>query len=549
MNTFADDDGVRKANGDSGNLLARRRKDIRPRKGRIFTFDKSAVLKICAHHNEYIHGGTTLKGLERFDDCRNYGISESVEQKLIGLEIDRLSAAIKAEEAFLFNSEGVFDSTKGPVFSEVSDVADQIRLNFEIIRHDNMIHVLEHCPDLMESAVDDFKRARTRLFGRYKQDEIHVQGCQPKILEPPERNLKAYFALVDYVTASIGRLLFRSASSRYWENNLLSVLVQWSTKLKVLSHDPARYAAQSLDQGEDSLVQLVAGMESRSITLLRIRKAADSSEHRDIDALNQETDITSRYYREKTFFRDRVERLLKNSLDALLKNTDGSTSADASFEMCTLVFRTGLDGLPTTLSNSRYGVISASSDAVRVNVSYTAMELVLKNVKGLEPQGYLSQRDEHSIDSDAAVIDWEWCEHTIHDTPTRAVIEIAKMDDLISILVPLGLTSTYTSVKIDNLFALASSGTEEDDPIIQFEPPPERFEAHLTVSTAQYLRNQKDPMVVQYHDPDVSSVSTSSSKLGYQGEQKVPLSSKYTNELQQEVICTRRFSGTLQIKI
>ena len=66
--------------------------------------------------------------------------------------------------------------------------------------------------------------------------------------------------------------------------------------------------------------------------------------------------------------------------------------------------------------------------------------------------------------------------------------------------------------------ALASSGTEEDDPIIQFEPPPQGFEAHLTVSTAQFVRTQKDPTVAQYHDPDVCSVSASSSRLGNRGK-------------------------------
>ena len=33
---------------------------------------------------------TTLKGLERFDECRNYAISDEKEQELIGREIDRL---------------------------------------------------------------------------------------------------------------------------------------------------------------------------------------------------------------------------------------------------------------------------------------------------------------------------------------------------------------------------------------------------------------------------------------------------------------------------
>ena len=517
MPLFADWSCARKSDKAFEKLPQRRRKDIRPRKGRKFCFDKPGVLDICAHHEEYSHGGTTLKGLARFDDCRNYGVSEETERRLIGYEIDRLIMAIGTDGPFLFDSGGVFHDTGDDTFTEISHIADQIRLNFEIIKHDNTMHVLEHCPDLMESAVNEFKQARRRLFGRYKQDEVHVQGCQPKILEPPERNLKAYFALVDYVTSSIGRLLFRCATSKYWENHLLSVLAQWATKLKVLSHNPAHYAAQSLDQGEDTLVQLVACMETRSITILKIRKAANAADHKDIDALDQETDITDRYYRENTFFREHVERLLKEVLDSMLNREDNKKLA-SFFELCTLVFRTGLDGVPTTLSNSRQGNISASSDAVRVNCSYTAMELAVRNIQAITALPNAPLEGARKTDPNAAVVDWEWSDQKIQGGKMRATTYVSRMDDLVSILVPLGLTSTYTSVRIDSLMSLASSGTEEDDPIIQFEPPPQGFEAHLTVSTAQFVRKQTDPTVAQYHDPDVCSVSASSSRLGYRGK-------------------------------
>ncbi len=441
-----------------------------------------------------------------------------MEGKLINLEIDRLIAAVTTDGPFLFHSNGAFGATKDENFAEVSDVADQIRVNFEIIRHDNTMHVLEHCPDLIETAIGNFKEARRKLLGRYKQDNVRVEGCQPKLIDPPERNLQAYFTLVDYVTGSIGRLLLGSATSKYWENQLLAILAQWATKLKVLSHNPAHYATQSLDQGEDTLVQLIAEMETKSLTIVKIRKAVDASEHKDVDALDQETDITSRYYREKMFFRENLERLLKHSLDALLNSTESFKPKNASFEMCTLVFRTGLDGLPTTLSNSRQGSISASSDAVRVNCSYTAMDLAVRNLTALQPHSHLPERETDRVDRDATVVDWEWSDQTKKVSHMRETLEILKMDDLISVLALLGLTSTYTSSKVDALMALASSGTKEDDPIIQFEPPPQDFEAHITVSTAQHTRKQKDPVVAQYHDPDVCSVSTSSSKLGFRGE-------------------------------
>ena len=191
------------------------RSNIRSRKGMVYTFDKAKVLEVCAHHKEFKNWGTTLKGLAKFDDSRAYGVDDDVEVKLVEIEVDRLISAVSVEGPFLFSSNGLFRGAEESVYSDLSRVADQIRLNFEIIRHDNAMHALKHCPDLLDSAVDDFREARIRLLSRYKHDELHVEGSEPKLLQPPQRNLEAYFALVDYVTASIGRLLFRVAISSY----------------------------------------------------------------------------------------------------------------------------------------------------------------------------------------------------------------------------------------------------------------------------------------------------------------------------------------------
>ena len=498
------------------------RSDIRSRKGLTFEFDKAKILEVCTHHKEFKNWGTTLKGLAKFDDSRGYGVGDEVEMKLVEIEIDRLISAVSTQGPFLFNGDGLFQETDEGDYTELSQVADQIRVNFEIIRHDNTMHALKHCPDLLESAIGDFRKARIKLFSRYKHDELHVEGSEPKLLQPPERNLRAYFALVDYVTSSIGRLLFRVATSIYWQTHLLSILAQWASKLKVLSHKPAHYAAQSLDSGQQFLVELIAGMESRSAVLLKIRKAADAAEHKDVDALNQETDITSRYYKEKKRLRDNVERLLKNTLDALIHPEDNGGSS-AAFEMCTLVYQTGLDGVPTTLSNSREGNISASSGAVRVNCTYTALDLLMQNVREIaKRESSITPRTIHTSKSpdNHVAIKWEWVNDTDQEANTASEIEISTMDMIISVLAPLGLTSTYSSVRVEELMTILSNVIDEDDPIIQFAPPPRGFEASITLTTSQHTAKLKNPAISRHRDPDVCSVSASSSELGFKGKSR-----------------------------
>jgi hypothetical protein len=288
----------------------------------------------------------------------------------------------------------------------------------------------------------------------------------------------------------------------------LSVLAQWRTKLKVLSHNPAHFALRSLDDGDQLVQHLNQGFELKQAFFLKIRLAPDATEHKDIDTLDTETDVTARYYNEKTFFRQRLIWLFKYAARPLL-NSDNSNALAGCFEACTLVYKTGLDSIPTVISNDREGEISASSEAVRVNCSYAALDLLIRNARAvpLEPP---ATRDSQNLVRDIkARIHWEWSNGNSGES----------INHLISVTIPLGLTSTYTSGTMDSLISLAGSGTEEDDPIVQFESPPKGFQALFTISTAEWMLKQASLMLGRYHDPEICPVSGSPMRFGVRGEQ------------------------------
>jgi hypothetical protein len=198
---------------------------------------------------------------------------------------------------------------------------DQILTNFQIIKHDNARISLEHFSGDKETVIKDFKSSKQRLISRYKRDRTHVLGCEPKMIEPPERNEKVYFALVDYITSSVGKILVRTASSSYWMKQNLSILAQWRTKLKLLSHNPSHYALRSLDDGDQLVQQMNTGFELKQAFFLKIRLAPDASEHKDVDTLDTETDVSARYYSEKTLFRQSIIWLFEYAGRTLLIQT------------------------------------------------------------------------------------------------------------------------------------------------------------------------------------------------------------------------------------
>lgn len=328
-----------------------------------------------------------MKGLEKFDDTRRYGNSNEGQKRLTRIEIKRLIKVVEDTEPFLFDSHGVLTSTTEEGLAELSNLADQINSNFAILKNDNARHVLQYCPSRLYRAVSvsAFTRSRRTLYARYKQDLDKVLGSRPKTLEPPNRNKEAYFALVDYVTGTAARLVTRSAYSAggYWENHALAILAQWAMKLKVLPYNPAYYAAIALDDGDVMVPTIVEESRVKKELEILVPVAETANEFTSVNALDQETDITTHYYEENFLNRDYMENILQNALAALYASESSGNNA-SYFELSTLVYQTGIEKTLTVLANDRDGDYSASSDPAHVKCTFTAFEQLLSNAFALQ---------------------------------------------------------------------------------------------------------------------------------------------------------------------
>ena len=60
------------------------------------------------------------------------------------------------------------------------------------------------------------------------------------------------------------------------------------------------------------------------------------------------------------------------------------------------------------------------------------------------------------------------------------------MDQIISFMVPLGLTSTNVANIIDDMVHFAYVNAREEDAVILFEPPPREFEATFKISMTEF---------------------------------------------------------------
>lgn len=466
------------------------------------------ILTRALEHERYSIGGISLTGLPKFDDLKNYDVPSSTEKHLWTLEIRRLIADAASEAAITFSSNGILDRTDPTTFEDLSNLADQIICNFAIIDHDNTLHVLEHCRwfGTLSAAVPNFKEARTRLTTRFEQDEDKVKARRPKLLDPPEVNQEVYFALVDYITSTIARLVVRSASSEYWNNHLLAILAKWASKLKVLSYNPTHYASLSLSAAEDLLARMTTSEAKENVTVLKIR-ATDAGESQDemgIDA-QAEADITGYYFQDHYVLRAHLASLFRRAVSALYASEKTGNPPNC-FEVCTLVYETGLERSLTVISNDRRGDVMATSDATHVTCSYAAFETLIKNAEYLKS---VSQPP-HSDAGEQTSIYWNWTEGVDNSASTTRSFRTSHFDDIVSIMVPLALTDTRTGIDMGIMLDYATGHSEDDDPVIQFDR--KHFTAKFVVTTAAWEDKQhklKFANTANGPDPDVRPISGS----------------------------------------
>ena len=499
----------RSSRQDSQMHRKRHRRDIMKR-DRSLSFDREAIIKVNNSHEVYKNKTIELKWLAHFDDCTNYGLTPDNEKLKRACEVDRLLRLVAGDgqSPILFRSDGAFKQTTDAGYEDLSKVADQILINMAIIMHDNSLHALRNAPTCWETAVEEFKLARRTLVARFRSSSGAEEdgGTRPKPLDDENANKKAYFALVDFSTACIARLLVRSAWSKrhYWDKYIISILACWSTKLKVLYYSPPENTHQSLEAGEVEIRSMVGEGKLRQ-DLILIVSDSEKKESTEVSTTRVDMDVTTIYYEEHILFRHHIERLLRNVLRTLFAG-ESSGEGVSCFELCNKVYETGLGRTLTVASTGRDGCLSASSDPRLFRYSWTGLELLQSNSREIFEQ-------RKACDMNTAVrVDIEW--NSPFEYKPSGPHHTSSLDDLVSILVPFSLASPWSAFLVDKLVHLSSSGTEENDPILQYAfPECNDYKGKYSIRTNAFEGQERDD---QKYVGDAHVISlTKASSLGH----------------------------------
>ena len=208
-----------------------------------------------------------------------------------------------------------------------------------------------------------------------------------------------------------------------------------------------------------------------------------------------------------------VRRVLHNLL-----SKQSRIALASCFEVHSAVYKARPDGMPTTLSSDRLGEVSASADPFVIKSTYTALKLVVENLKTLrERQPHPTPSVSATSRSEKTTISCAWASADASHESFGQSIETDNVDDVVSIIVPLSLSTVMMAISLAHLISFAGVGTVDEDPILQFKRPPRDLQVHVTIPTADWQEKEANLAKFHFKDEEITTLSHNPIRIGLEG--------------------------------
>ncbi|ROV97289.1 hypothetical protein VSDG_04822 [Cytospora chrysosperma] len=391
--------------------------------------------------------------MPQFDDLRAYlpAQAKSTANKLWEKEATRLIEAVRSPDHIpALPNEGYSGEGNKEGYQDLARLAEMIHSALSLCLLDNECINVESCKPLANR--DRLKKLIQQA--QVSQTNSEWEGGAGGEGESGDRAAKkkdAVFSLIDYISAVLARLLSQMATGKYWSENVLAVLTQRVTKLKVLLLDMHANTVISCHAGEAALDR--TGISSRlSDGILNEEECEEVM--RMIDAETKEGLTTAanaevaRYCVDQNRNRSGIDMIFRYILLSLrFQNRSGLDGT--SFEICSMVYATGFEDFKALLFQDSDLEYSASSDQDTLNTAYSAFKILtqaLKHVRQDAPARAPGQLQ--------TTVEWRYSEAENSQSSTsleedpydlrgcrRHTAVMQSMRDIISVMIPLILTS------------------------------------------------------------------------------------------------------------
>ncbi|RBR07079.1 uncharacterized protein FIESC28_10825 [Fusarium coffeatum] len=344
----------------------------------------------------------------RFGDLSRYSISNEDENSLWEIEAARLIDNLKAAPE-TFNpdcSSTMLSAIDTAGFTYLEKLSDQMLCALSMCGLDDSSVLETHCSAAASPNGSIVGRSFKKLEdeSRYRPETYQVRGVPmssvphkaiwsgqvPQTVPPPMVTLDdvdavTYYLLVDYITATLARILLTGFNRHqlYWLGIVVTVLAKFSTKLKALSHNLHEFLLETLITYDNlrkcpDLHKFYAG-DNLSDVDLNIRIATIKL------TIGSSDSYLADYVSDMGVVSNWLFRLLWHILtDMKTRNTRGRTTDE--FEISATVFSAGSRGVSTLVYQNRPGHISGSSSSVAVAMYHRAFEIMMDTAASIKKE-------------------------------------------------------------------------------------------------------------------------------------------------------------------
>ena len=469
----------------------------------IYHPEPNGVFQATKDHKSWAPSGRSpyvYENLPEFDGLKAHGLSEDEEDKFVWDEIRRYSRYAESDKPDPFDSAGVFDKTDAVGFADLSSLIDQIQCNLQIVLYENASLALEHCPNT-ELYRSYFRPLRVKILERYGKEPRSITGRCPRRLSDPDKNIRGYHALVDFIFGSMAWWLMRVAQNKKWESQIMAILARWAVKLKIIALNPNHCAQYSLSRGYDTIRRLsIADEDEDEITVPLLDNTSD--EPTTIKFSGDVINWAFGYYISKLQLRNVLEEIIVGVTSNMIIPKVGCRSS-ASFEVRTLIYKGGLRETLRELFVPRDTSVIVSSDPSSIVHSYIALQLAVVNAERIDEASARKPKPQfneaNGTDSDTIVMEWK-------QENSKGRVETDRLDDLISVLVPLGLRISRSRLR--GLAALLHSDMRDGEELMEISNlhRSDSITTEFRLNTKAFLK-RKRAVNLPFVDPDVISTS------------------------------------------
>lgn len=404
---------------------------------------------LFARSNESSGWFETALKVRSLDNFESFSIPDHKAEALWRLEAERLISGVNDASAdVLFPDAGI----PGGDYTLLSSLVTEILALDNICVVDNEALVREFTPKI--HSVEAFDNGRSYL--RQRMTSKRQAKPHPQVLTAKKKQ-EYMFALIDFITLNLARILVYSASgasqSTSWGYSCIACIVKYAAKLKVVAQDPVTFAVKCLDAADDAAKIPYKkpggddgpGSETHQPTDMRARLDRGSG--------SQFSDEMQSFY----FAQEMVVRVhIISSIKYVLHGLEGQsylTATSTTFEICSVVYETGLERFRTWVYQERDGDLQGTACQKSLAMARPAFELLQETARALREKQKQQPPPRRGDEQHTTRLLWKdiisgetntlGSEHDIDDHLPDHTINMHSIEEIITILVPLLAASPW----------------------------------------------------------------------------------------------------------